>query len=473
MRGWKKDVNSDNYEARVKCLKSADLDILAIAETHLREKESLSVPGYIWFGKNRSTNHVNANRGSGGVGILIKEHLLDWFDVSILDNSIDDMMWIKLKCKLYVLSAICLCVCYLPPVNSSRQVCPVEYFDKLLDCVYSYQTEGQIVLCGDFNSRIGSSPDYIEGVDSLPPRSVLDFSKNSYGDFFLDFLLGANMCVVNGRGQVDDFTSISQNGASVVDFCVVPYENIAQIQEFKVLRSRDVFTEAGCVGEVDLRTMPDHSMLTWVMSYSPRGTGQGIYQPRTACARYVKFDLKSIPEDFMCDQSSIQTISELILRLNIQDVDQEVINSVYGEFCQTIYDQMKLKIPNREVLITDSVAPKKRNKPWWNDELHTLWMEVKNAEKSWLRQKADSKLKEEFITARKVFDKAVLNCKRNYWRERQQEIQEASGNAHNFWRMVNSMGVGNERRKAIPMEIVGENGELVRDKKCCVRALEI
>ena len=112
---------------------------------------------------------------------------------------------------------------------------------------------------------------------------------------------------------------------------------------------------------------------------------------------------------------------------------------------------MKLKIPNREVLITDSVAPKKRNKLWWNDE-------------SWLHQKADSKLKEEFITARKVFDKAVLNCKRNYWRERQQEIQEASGNTHNFWRMVNSMGVGNERRKEIPMEIVGENGDLVRDK---------
>ena len=30
--------------------------------------------------------------------------------------------------------------------------------------------------------------------------------------------------------------------------------------------------------------------------------------------------------------------------------------------------------------------------------------------------------------------------------------------------MVNSMWVGNECRKAIPMEIVGENGDLVRDK---------
>ena len=44
---------------------------------------------------------------------------------------------------------------------------------------------GQYYICGDFNSRlkVGDMVDYIEGVDKVPPRDVLDFSKNAHGEY--------------------------------------------------------------------------------------------------------------------------------------------------------------------------------------------------------------------------------------------------------------------------------------------------
>lgn len=41
-----------------------------------------------------------------------------------------------------------------------------------------------MIICGDFNSRIGDMPDYIEGVDDVTDRNVVDYNKNAYGDFF-------------------------------------------------------------------------------------------------------------------------------------------------------------------------------------------------------------------------------------------------------------------------------------------------
>ena len=74
-----------------------------------------------------------------------------------------------------------------------------EYFDSLLTKVYQYQSMGQYYICGDFNSRLGDLVDYIEGVDDVPPRDVLDFSKNAHGQYFCNFLIDSNCCILNGR----------------------------------------------------------------------------------------------------------------------------------------------------------------------------------------------------------------------------------------------------------------------------------
>jgi len=53
--------------------------------------------GYKWFGKNRQDLHKNAKRGSGGVGFLIKNHLVETFEIGILSESIEGILWIYMK----------------------------------------------------------------------------------------------------------------------------------------------------------------------------------------------------------------------------------------------------------------------------------------------------------------------------------------------------------------------------------------
>ena len=78
-------------------------------------------------------------------------------------------------------------MCYLPPEGPFRYVNVDEFFDTLLTKIYQYQGMGQYYICGDFNSRLGDLVDYIEGVDEVPPRDILDFSKMLMVNFFVIF----------------------------------------------------------------------------------------------------------------------------------------------------------------------------------------------------------------------------------------------------------------------------------------------
>ena len=65
--------------------------------------------------------HRRAKRGSGGVGIFVRNQLLNTFTVSVLDDTVEDILWVKLIHRDNVPSDnIVLCVAYLPPSDSVR-----------------------------------------------------------------------------------------------------------------------------------------------------------------------------------------------------------------------------------------------------------------------------------------------------------------------------------------------------------------
>ena len=121
------------------------------------------------------------------------------------------------------------------------------------------------MICGDFNSRIGHLTDYIPGADDVILREVIDGTVNSYADLFLDFAIGAELCVLNGRSNYhNEFTRIGTTGSSVVDYCLVPHCQLSSYTEFSVKRAATLFEESGCLGRFDPRKgIPDHSLLTW------------------------------------------------------------------------------------------------------------------------------------------------------------------------------------------------------------------
>ena len=223
--------NDENTSFRKNVINALDCDIFAVCETFLRNDINISFSDYKWYGHNRSNIHSNARRGSGGVGCFVKRSLLERFEIVIANNTVEDILWLKIK-SLVSNESVYLCICYLPPENSSRQVDAEQFYAELMKQVYQYQNYGKTIICGDFNSRTGDESVYIEGVDTIPVRQVIDTTLNKHGDHLLDFLIDCNMCVVNGRLGLNDFTHVSHRGCSVVDYVIVPHEQLSVSTHF-------------------------------------------------------------------------------------------------------------------------------------------------------------------------------------------------------------------------------------------------
>ena len=135
VNGWPSDVTTDKFRIRSESLLSCELDIIGIAETHLRGHIVPVLDGYTAYTHNRQYLLRNAKCGSGsatiGVCLFIKNVILESYDVNILDNKVDDILWLQLSHKITSECVNC-CVCYLSPEGSSRQYDPHEFFNHLL-----------------------------------------------------------------------------------------------------------------------------------------------------------------------------------------------------------------------------------------------------------------------------------------------------------------------------------------------------
>ena len=79
------------------------------------------------------------------------------------------------------------------------------------------------------------------------------------------FLVDTNCCLLNGRNMsTNDYTCIKSQGASVVDYCLVPHEDLYQFTQFKVHKVTDLINEIDIIDTIEPDTSkPDHSILTW------------------------------------------------------------------------------------------------------------------------------------------------------------------------------------------------------------------
>ena len=127
----------------------------------------------------------------------------------------------------------------------------------------------------DFNSRCGDLKDYIEGVDAIGNREVIDFQVNSYGHILLDFLINSNFCIfVCGRNSnKNDFTSVSTKGSSVVDYCLVSHAVLDKFSDFYVYTASELINLNGNINVVVPSSIPDHSCITWVISTETGASG--------------------------------------------------------------------------------------------------------------------------------------------------------------------------------------------------------
>lgn len=99
--------------------------------------------------------------------------------------------------------------------------------------IYLHSYADSCFAFGDFNSRISDQKDAIFAIDYVTDRSTIDFTLKKQGETFIDFLKESRMVITNCRiNGVNNFTSISYKGKSVVDFVAVPIDNVDQCLMF-------------------------------------------------------------------------------------------------------------------------------------------------------------------------------------------------------------------------------------------------
>lgn len=133
------------------------------------------------------------------VGLPNKKNLSgNTFSVKVLDSTVEDILWLQLN-GIDSDFTVCVAVCYLSPEGFTRPNEPDSFFENLLNQVYCYQNLGETYIFGDVNARCGTNSDFIEGVDDIQFRDVIDETENHYGDLFADFLVISNFALLNGR----------------------------------------------------------------------------------------------------------------------------------------------------------------------------------------------------------------------------------------------------------------------------------
>ena len=226
-------------------------------------------------------------------------------------------------------------------MGSSRYVDIHDYFDQLLSNIYEYQKLGKFCIMGDFNARISDVSDYIEGVDNLPCRNVVDFTKNTHGDIFCDFLVNSNCCVLNGRHSIsNDFTCISSKGMSVVDYIIVPYEDLSLFSNFEVTRVSEIAPTG-----TESRYMPDHSLLSCLFDISMLCNKQFISEIPVLKKLVTKYDTNVLPEDFCQNTSFIEAVDSKISLFESNFSHQSIVDDFYNSFSVNIKDEMSKKLP--------------------------------------------------------------------------------------------------------------------------------
>ena len=66
---------------------------------------------------------------------------------------------------------------YLLPDNSVWSCDPNSFFAHVLSLICLHQQADILLLCDDFNGCVGDMLDVVKGIDDIPPRKGIDFTK--------------------------------------------------------------------------------------------------------------------------------------------------------------------------------------------------------------------------------------------------------------------------------------------------------
>ena len=167
---------------------------------------------------------------------------------------------------------------------------------------------------------------------------------------------------------------------------------------------------------------------------------------------------RNVPVNFLSSELCHKALFKVLNQLENGRKTQENVDHCYDQFCDLMYKEMDKSCVVKKVMVKQHYRIKRL---YWNDELNKLWVDLRLAEKSFLKCKDQSKrrtVKYEFQYCQSNFDRRLRFFKRRFKRGQALQLEHLQlSNPQQFWREINKLGP--QKSKLIPMEILMENGE--------------
>ena len=221
-----------------------------LVETFTNKDSNLTINGFNHFHSFRKNELKSSKRSSGGIVCYFRQKFNN--AIQVIQSKHDDLLWIRFKKDSFSINRdIYLGIVYIIPANSTSLNHRTDSFQTLQEEIDEFSQKGDIILGGDFNSRIGLLPDYIEDDNNIygnsDPEQIdsteyanrysQDKTVNSFGRQLIDLCLTRKLKILNGRTLGDltgKFTCFKRNGNSVVDYVICSENILNKIPTYKI-----------------------------------------------------------------------------------------------------------------------------------------------------------------------------------------------------------------------------------------------
>ena len=303
--------------------KQEDPDFIKIIKNHgiicLQETGSdITIPGFTSF------SDLRTSKRGGGVTTLVKDSLCT--QISKFKSPVDasdtiSMNYIIVKIQNMINNTPMFIVnAYIPPANSRRNNSTsdsLNSFEVLHEIISKLSEDGEVILCGDLNARLGLADDlptesnisdFVDVPEDLtschsftiPPncpvshqRNSKDSGTNSHRSHLLQITSNCNMITLNGRTVGDSagcYTCFKWNGNSTVDLFICSSNCLPLVRSLSI-KEHTLYSDHNPV-VLSLSKSLSYSSLTTPNTESPAN----VFDPAPTKYKITSDSLKSFKQ---------------------------------------------------------------------------------------------------------------------------------------------------------------------------------
>ena len=394
-------------------MRERKIDILGIAETHLRGKK---IGEDLGDGFTLLSVGVEEGRLKAGVAIIIGPLLQGNIKDSHLINERIIEVTLKIKtCNLTILQV------YAPQQGRPAQE-KIDFYDQLEDHINQIPPGNKTVIIGDFNGRVGKERTNIENV--LGPFG--EQTRNEEGEMLIDFCLRNNMAVMNGFFKHRESHKMTRYRWN---------RNVGQYDHISII---DYILSSDKRMVNDVKVMPnesldsDHRLLIADLNL----------QTRRAFNRNV---VRKIKVENLLSQ---EHLTEYFSRC--QEVQSEDWNSLKDTLLNIATDTLGVRYVG---------GTRKRRTAWWNEEVSEISKRKNRAYRRWLKEKTQES-REFYIQIRRQATQTIRRAKKQSWEAIGQELNEdIKSTKKKIYKLAKTLRKPQENRCVFK----NERGELTSD----------